>query len=86
MNISEMIIERDFAFFEFVKNNNIKPFLCYAKKYEIELPSSLDVMAAGIYKAVQEVNSMPRDIKEIAKEKCIKLGFNPYINKKRPDQ
>lgn len=74
MNITEMINDRDFAFIEFVKNDNIKPFLCYARKYEIELPSNLDVMAAGIYKAVQVVTTMPKDVKEIAKEKCIKFG------------
>ena len=39
-----------------------------------------DVMAAGIYKAVQEVTTMPDDIKVKAAMKCMKLGFTPFMS------
>lgn len=43
------------------------------------MPENPDVMAAGIYKAVQEVTTMPEDIKVKAAIKCVQLGFEPLM-------
>ena len=45
--------ERDKAFIEFVKNDNIKPFVKFCKKYGLVRPKSWKVERAGIYKVVQ---------------------------------
>lgn len=71
--------ERDKAFIEFVKNDNIKPFVKFCKKYGITRPASWKVERAGIYKAVQYCTNIPEDVKVLAMQKCLKMGFNPLI-------
>lgn len=77
MNYSE---ERDKAFIEFVKNVNIKPWAKLCKKYHILRPASWRVERAGIYKAVQYCTNISDDVKVLAMQKCLKMGFNPLIN------
>ena len=76
MNYSE---ERDKAFIELVKNDNIKPWSKVCKKYGITRPASWKVERAGIYKAVQYCTNIPDDVKVLAMQKCLKMGFNPLI-------
>lgn len=71
--------ERDNAFIEFVKNDNIKPFAKLCKKYHILRPASWRVERVAIYKAVQYCTNIPDDVKVLAMQKCLKMGFNPLI-------
>lgn len=50
------------------------------KKYGVPFPKSKKAMKVGVYKAVQYCTDIPDDVKEIAIEKCLKLGFNPFID------
>ena len=76
MNYAE---ERDKAFIEFVKNDNLKPWAKVCKKYGIDRPKSWKAERAGIYKAVQYCTNIPEDVKVLAMQKCLKMGFNPLI-------
>lgn len=71
--------ERDKAFIEFVKNDNIKPWVKICKKYGITRPSSWRVERAAIYKAVQYCTNIPEDVKVLAMLKCLNIGFTPLI-------
>lgn len=81
--MSEFSRERDKAFIEFVKNGNIEPFRAYAKKYNIPTAPNERIQAAAIYKAVQYCTNISDEVKRLASEKCVTLGFTPYIGGKR---
>ena len=71
--------ERDAAFIDFVKTGDSKKVKAYCRKYGVPVPRDYKVFAAGIYKAVQACNSIPEDVKTLAMQKCIALGFNPLM-------
>ena len=75
----QFVKDRNEAFTDFVLNDDLTKFKAYAKKYEIEIPPSITIMKAAIYKAVQECTDISDEVKEIAFVKCIKLGFSPFM-------
>lgn len=76
MSIAE---ERDKAFIKAVVDDDWKAVLKYSKKYCVPVPKEEKIMKAGIYKAVQYCTNIPDDVKLLAIEKCLKLGFSPLI-------
>lgn len=77
-DIKQFVKDRDKAFTAFVMYDDWAPVVEYCATYGIRMPDDPDVMAAGIYKAVQEVTNMPKEVKHTAMVKCLKLGFKPY--------
>lgn len=71
--------ERDKSLIEFVKNDNIKPWVKVCQKYGLVRPSSLTIERAALYKMVQYCTNIPEDVKGLAMQKCLKMGFNPFI-------
>lgn len=71
--------DRDKAFIAFVMNDDWNAVKKYCTSYGVRMPDNPDVMAAGIYKAVQEVTNIPDEIKNVAAMKCLKLGFSPFM-------
>lgn len=71
--------ERDEAFIEAVMNDKWDKVRKYSKKYGVPVPHERKVMKAGIYKAVQYCTKIPEEVKVLAMEKCLKLGFAPMI-------
>ena len=71
--------ERDALFSAFVMDDNIEPILEYCAKYDIPTPSAKIALRAGVYKAVQNLNTISPQVKRIAREKCIALGFQPTV-------
>ena len=71
--------ERDAAFVHFVKTDDLSKVRAYCKKWGVQMPKSSKVAAAGVYKAVVAATSIPEDIKTIAMQKCLRLGFSPLI-------
>lgn len=71
--------ERDKAFIKAVVDDDWKAVRKYSKKYDVPIPESKKVMKAGIYKAVQYCTNIPDDVKVLAMQKCLQLGFSPYI-------
>ena len=71
--------ERDEAFIDFVKTGSLEKVRAFLEKYEIEVPATDRVQAAGIYKAVQYCTRIPEEVKHEAAVKCLKLGLSPFI-------
>lgn len=76
----EFIKDRNNSLIEFVLNDDLKPIYKYCKKYNIEIPKNEKVLKGGLYKAVQNITSIPEEIKVIAFDKCIELGMYPFLN------
>lgn len=81
--MNNFIKERNQAFEEAVVYDEWEKVKKYAKKYDVPLPKNEKVMKAGVFKAVQYCTNIPDDVKEIAIEKCLKLGINPFIDWRR---
>lgn len=71
--------ERDKAFIKAVVDDDWKAVRKYSKKYGIPVSKNRNVMKAGVYKAVQYCTNIPEDIKVLAMQKCLQLGFSPFI-------
>jgi len=77
--MDDFVKERDVAFIHFVKTDDLSKVKAYCKRYGVKMPKNWKVMAAGVYKAVQYITSMPEDVKELAMMKCLQLGYTPLI-------
>lgn len=71
--------ERDKAFIKAVVEDDWEAVRKYSKKYEVSVPKKRDVMKAGVYKAVQYCTNIPESVKVLAMQKCVQLGFSPFI-------
>lgn len=78
-DVKEFVTDRDNAMAAFVMTDDRKPVLEYCDKYEISIPEDWKVFAAGVYKAVQVITTMPDEVKKAAAMKCMQLGFTPFI-------
>lgn len=77
--MNDFVKERDAAFIHFVETDDLSKVREYCKKWNVQIPKNQKVLMAGVYKAVIAITSMPEDIKIMAMQKCLKLGFNPII-------
>ena len=77
--MEEWVNERDEAFIYFVKTDDLSKVRAYCKKWDVQMPKSKRVLMAGVYKAVVAITSISEDIRTMAMQKCLKLGFNPMI-------
>jgi hypothetical protein len=75
----QFVIDRHEAFASAVVNDDWTKVRKYSEKYGIPIPDNEKVMKAGIYKACQYCTDLSEEVKEIAMQKCVKLGFNPFI-------
>lgn len=71
--------ERDKAFIDAVIHDKWDKVHKYSKKYGLPMPKKRNVMKAGVYKAVQYCTNIPDDVKVLAIQKCLKMGFTPFI-------
>ena len=78
--------ERDMAFIEAVVNDKWDKVRKYSKKYGVPVPKKRNVMKAGVYKAVQYCTNIPEDVKVLAMQKCLQLGFSPFIEPYVPQE
>ena len=76
--MSSFTKERDKAFTDAVVNDNWDGVKAFSEKYRMSA-SSDTVMKAGVCKAVQYCTNIPEDVKTLAMQKCVKMGFNPFI-------
>ena len=79
IDAKEFVKDRNEAFIDFVNTDDMTKLNAYFKKYKIKKPISRKIIAAAIYKAVQECTDIPEDIKDKAFVKCLELGFSPFI-------
>jgi len=77
--IEAFVKDRDETFIAAIMRDDWKAVRRFAKKYGAPMPTNERVMKAGVYKAVQECTSIPEDVKMLARQKCIELGFKPTM-------
>ena len=72
---------RNKAFTEAVLHDDWEGVKDYMKRWnpEADIPENENVMKAGIYKAVQYCTDISEEVKSIAFQKCIEIGFYPGI-------
>lgn len=78
-DIKTFVRDRNEAFVAAVTHDDWDAVRKYCKKYGVTMPKEEDVMKAGVYKAVQEVISIPQEVKDQARKKCVALGFKPTM-------
>jgi hypothetical protein len=79
-DLKQFAKERDEAFTAFVMNDDWDACLKHFKKWghpDSTLPTI--VKQAGVYKAVQECEYIPLEVKAEAAKKCVLLGFKPTM-------
>ena len=79
VDMKQLVKDRDAAFTAFVLHDDWEPVREYCRNYGVPIPDNPDVMAAGVYKAVQYITNMPDEVKTKAAMKALKLGFSPLI-------
>ncbi len=77
--MKDFVRERNAAIVEFVTTGNAEKVRAYCKRYGVPMPKSKKAFAAGIYKAAQAGTSIPEDVRVLAMQKCLALGFNPFM-------
>ena len=77
--MNDFVKERDTAFIHFVRTDDLSKVMAYCKKWGVQMPKSKRVLMAGVYKAIVATTSIPEDIRTMAMQKCLKIGFNPMI-------
>ena len=70
---------RDAALIYFVQTGDDSKVRALDEKYHVQIPRNGKVFHAGLYKSVRYCTNIPEDIKKQAWDKCIALGFVPYI-------
>lgn len=78
-DLKRFAARRDKAFTKAVLTDDFSEVRSYCNQYSVPLPKDERVMKAGVYKAVQVCTAIPEEVKAIAREKCIALGFKPTI-------
>lgn len=78
-DMKQFRIDRDDAMTAVVMDDDWDAVKRYCEKYKVPLPSNENVMKAGIYKAAQEIIGLPQEVKDVARKKCIALGFKPTM-------
>lgn len=79
MNIDEFTKERDFALTKAVMEDDFEPILAYFVKYHSPIMSNLRVVQGVTYKAAYNCLSLPQNVRERAKQKCIEIGMSEKI-------
>lgn len=77
--MTDFVRERDAAFIHFVKTDDLSKVRAYCKKWGVQMPKSNKIAAAGVYKAAVATTSIPEDVKMMAIQKCLQLGYSPLI-------
>lgn len=73
------IQRRNTALKRFVLTGKYDCLAKFMRDYHITAPENKKIMEAGLYKATVHCAGIPDEVKEIARRKCIELGFNPEI-------
>lgn len=78
-SMKTFVEDRNRAFTAFVMNDDWNAILEYCRTYGVRMPDNDKTLAAGVYKAVQGVTSIPEEVKKVATMKCLKLGLSPFM-------
>ena len=75
----DFVQERNEAIIDCVVNDDLTKYRAYCKRYKVPMPIDERIAKAAVYKASQHCLAIPADIKQLARKKCIELGFNPEM-------
>lgn len=78
-DFQDFVKERDEAFRRAVLFDDWDGVYRYMAKYGVDCPRSVKVLKAGVYKAVRECAGIGEDVKELAAEKALAMGFKPTM-------
>ena len=67
----------DKAIIDLVENDNLEPFLKYARQWRIEIPEDEKAAKAALCNEALWNANIPRETREKARKKCIELGYTP---------
>lgn len=80
MNEIEVYVkERNAVFEKYVLNDDEEALKKHCRKWCMLYPEEEIVRKIAVYKAVQHIPAMSDEVKQIAREKCIALGFSPEM-------
>ena len=71
--------ERDKVFENVVLHDDLSGLREFCARWRIPMPEKENVQRAAVYKAVQECANISEEVKQLAREKCEALGFNPTM-------
>ena len=77
--MNKFVKDRHDAFVSAVMNDDWDKIKKYSAKYKVPMPKDEKVMKAGVYKACQYCTDLSEEVKGVAMQKCLELGFNPLI-------
>ena len=77
--IAEFVKDRNMCLEDFVINDNLEGYREHCKRWGMFYPKDEIIFKVGLYKAVQEVPELSEEVKQMARSKCIILGFNPEM-------
>lgn len=77
--IAVFVADRNKCLEEFVLNDNLEGYREHCERWDMIYPKDEIVFKVALYKAVQEVSDLSEEVKQIARSKCIILGFNPEM-------
>ena len=77
--LSEFVKDRDETFTRLVMDDDWDALRQYCRKYSVPMPGNRKAAQAGVYKAVQYCTGISDEVKLLAMQKCLKMGFNPLI-------
>ena len=77
--MNKFVKDRHDAFISAVVDDDWSKVKRYSQKYGVPMTKEEKVMKAGVYKACQSCTDISEEVKGIARQKCLNLGFNPFI-------
>lgn len=77
--IRKFVRDRNKTFTNAVLKDDWDAVKAYCRRWNVKLPDNESVMKAGVYKAVQAIAGISKDVKETAAEKCVAMGFKPTM-------
>lgn len=77
--MNKFVKDRHDAFVSAVVDDDWSKVKSYSQKYGVPMPKDEKVMKAGVYKACQYCTDISEEVKGIAMQKCLEIGFNPFI-------
>lgn len=75
----QFLKDRHKAYMNAILKDDWDGVIAYCKKYSVAPIPDLIIIKAAVYKGAQECTDIPDEVKAIAREKCIALGFKPTM-------
>ena len=85
LDFRNFVRERDEAFRRAVVLDDWYGVYRYMAKWQVPCPNDFKTLKLGVYKAVRECTGIGDDVKKLAAEKAVAMGFSPSMFEVRRD-